>query len=339
MESKTKETYFLYTLLVAAFLLCIVIFRPFLPVIIIGGALAVVFYRPFVWLRSRLPGFLKRFAGALTVILFLIVLAIPLTFVGVKVVDDARALYGSVSSGGAASQYLNDVSATVHEVFPEISMADVKSKLGDAIGFLAGSLTIIFTSTLQTVFSFILIIFSLFYFLKDGERWVKYAVDISPLSRKRNEKLVQILASSINGVIAGYLFIAVIQGFLFGIGLWIFGVPSPALWGLIAGIASMIPTFGTALVSVPSVIYLLLTGNNAQAFGFATWALVLVGTVDNFLNPIIVGKEIKLPPFVVFFAVLGGIALLGAPGILIGPLAVSLLHALVQMSREGLVER
>ena len=129
------------------------------------------------------------------------------------------------------------------------------------------------------------------------------------------------------------------QGFYFGLGLWIFGVPNPALWGLLGGILSMIPTFGTALISIPSILYLIATGNIAQTFGFAIWAFVLVGTVDNFLSPIIVGKKVELPPFVVLFSFLGGVTLLGAPGILIGPLAVSFLHALVQMYREDFVSR
>jgi predicted PurR-regulated permease PerM len=136
---------------------------------------------------------------------------------------------------------------------------------------------------------------------------------------------------TINGVIRGYLLIALIQGILMGLGLVIFGVPNPALWGLVAGIAALVPTIGTGLVAIPIIIYLYTTGDTASAVGFLAWATVIVGLIDNLLNPIIVGRKINIHPLVILFSVLGGIALLGPAGILVGPLIVSLLYTLGNM--------
>ena len=139
---------------------------------------------------------------------------------------------------------------------------------------------------------------------------------------------------AINGVIKGYLLVAVIQGSLMGIGLAIFGVPSPALWGVIAAIGALTPTLGTSIVSIPAVIFLFVSGHTGEAIGLTVWSLALVGMIDNFLNPYIVGNKIKIPPFLILFSVLGGLSLLGPVGILIGPLAVSLLYTLISIYRS-----
>jgi predicted PurR-regulated permease PerM len=119
-----------------------------------------------------------------------------------------------------------------------------------------------------------------------------------------------------------------------GIGLAVAGVPSAALWGVVAGIGSLLPTVGTALVSIPSVIFLIATGHVPQAIGFGIWAFMIVGWVDNLLNPIVISSKIKIPQILVLFSVLGGLALMGPVGFLFGPLIVSLLYALITIYRD-----
>ncbi len=332
-RTKIKEEHFLYGLLGAAAVFCAFIFWPFLAVIVLAAAFAVVLRRPYLWIEKHLPGPAKGAAAAITVFIFVVVLAIPLAFLGIRIADEARTLYGFLLSGGAA-QMTTAAFVHIQEFLPGASLADAAGRFDVVAAFMANGLANVFTATLATVFDAVLIILALYYFLKDGDRWLGYAVEISPLSRGRNEKLIGVVARAVNGVFAGYILIAAIQGTLLGIGLWIFGVPNPALWGLLAAAASMIPTFGTALVSVPSVLYLLFADRMGSAIGLAVWAAVLVGTIDNFLTPIIVGKRIELPPLVVLFAVLGGASFLGVSGILIGPLAVSFLYALVRIYRE-----
>ena len=113
-----------------------------------------------------------------------------------------------------------------------------------------------------------------------------------------------------------------------GIGLTIFKVPNAAILGLLTAIASLVPTVGTALIAVPVTLFLLLTDRTGAGIGFAIWAAALVGSIDNFLNPYIVGKKIAIHPLLVLFSVLGGLVLMGPIGILIGPLSISFLYAL-----------
>jgi predicted PurR-regulated permease PerM len=175
---------------------------------------------------------------------------------------------------------------------------------------------------------------SIFYFLKDNAHWKKVIMILSPLADADDKKILDRLSNSVNGIIKGYLFIALLQGILMGVGLALFGVPNPALWGLVTMITAFIPTIGTALISVPAILFLFLTGQTIAAVGLLIWAVAIVGMIDNLLSPIIVGSRINLPPLLILFSVLGGISLLGPVGILMGPLTISLLYALISLYRH-----
>ena len=211
---------------------------------------------------------------------------------------------------------------------------DIDAKISSFISYVSSNVANVFSTVVSAFFSFLLMLFIIFYFLKDGERWKRAVVILSPLSDKDDEKIISRLTLAVNSVVKGSLFIALVQGTLMGFGLWIFGVPNPALWGVVAAIASLIPTFGTAAVSVPAIIFLFVTGNIPQAIGLLIWAVIAVGTIDNFLTPLIVGGRMQIPPLLILFSVLGGISLLGPVGILMGPLPVSLLYTLISIYRN-----
>lgn len=334
MTSHPHGKHFFYVLFAAVAILCFLIFKPFFVILILGVALAVVFHPVFVWLKNKITGNLGWLAALLTTLLFIIILCVPMYLIGVQVIKEAQTIYSSVSGQGSVSNYLDSLSRSLHGVFPQIETVDIKGLISQMVSFFSVSLASIFSSTLHTLFSFLLIIMSMFYFLKDGERWRKYIVHLSPLPDKSDNRILNMLDHSVNAIMKGYLLIALIQGTLMGIGLWIFGVPNAILWGVLAGIASVIPSVGTTIVAVPAVLYLLVTGGAGPAIGFGIWALTLVGSVDNLLNPVVMGKRISLPPIVVLFGVLGGIAMFGAAGIIVGPLTVSLLYTLILIYRE-----
>ena len=106
------------------------------------------------------------------------------------------------------------------------------------------------------------------------------------------------------------------------------------LWAVLAGIASMVPQIGTAVVSLPAIIFLYFTGMPLNAVGLLIWSIALVGTIDNLLQPVVVGKNIDLPPIAVLFSVLGGVALFGVAGLIVGPLSLSLFLTLMSIYRE-----
>jgi predicted PurR-regulated permease PerM len=222
----------------------------------------------------------------------------------------------------------------INEILPAGLSFDINEKISSFVSFLTNNIATIFSTTVSALFSFVLLLLTIFYFLKDGESWKETLLRLSPLSSSADEKILHKLSQTINGVLKGYILIAFIQGTLMGIGLTLFHVPNPAIWATVAGIAAIIPPLGTAVVSVPAVIFLFVTGHTGLAVGLLIWAILIVGTGDNLLNPYIVGHRIDVPPFLILFSVLGGISLLGPVGILIGPLTVSLLYTLTEIYQQ-----
>ncbi len=330
MQPKVMEKYFFFGLLLATLVFTFFIFRPFWIVLVLGVSFSIVLYPIYAWLhKNKLPNWL---AALITLFFFIIVLCIPLFGVGSIVFNQSQNLYHAiVNNHGNAGPLINSIGNKINQVLPRGVSFDVNEKVSTFISFLTDNVANIFSATITVLFSFILLLLSIFYFLKDGDKWRETLLKLSPLSGTADQKILSRLSQTINGVIKGYLLVAFIQGTLMGIGLTIFHVPNPAIWAVIAGIASIIPPLGTAVVSVPAVIFLFATGHTAESIGLLIWATLIVGAGDNVLNPYIVGHKIDIPPFLILFSVLGGISLLGPVGILIGPLTVSLLYTLTEI--------
>jgi len=332
MQTKIIERYFFFGLLLLTLFLAFLIFKPFLPIIIISAAFAVVLSPVHRWLNNR--GIPNALSALISVFFFLLIICGPLFGLGVLVFNQTHDLYYSMIQNGGTGPVLQKIEAGVNGFLPGGISLDLNEKVSEFIVFMTRNIASIFTSTLSTLFSFFLTVISLFFFLKDGANWKKELVLISPLADKDDQKILDRLSQSINGIIKGYLLIAIIQGTLMGVGLAVAGVPSAALWGVVAGIGSLLPTVGTALVSIPAVVFLVATGHVPQAIGMGIWAFLIVGWVDNLLNPLVISSKIKIPQILVLFSVLGGLALMGPIGFLFGPLIISLLYALITIYRD-----
>lgn len=333
MQSKTIEKYFFFGLLFITFVFTFFIFQPFWVVLVLGASFSIVLYPIYLWLnKKRLPGWLS---ATITIFLFTIVLCGPILGIGVIVFNQSQDAYLSVlNNAGNTGPFLNSIENTINRFLPSGVTFDINEKVSSFISYISNNIANVFSTVVSAFFSFLLMLFIIFYFLKDGERWKKAVVILSPLSDKDDNRIISRLTLAVNSVVKGSLFIALIQGILMGFGLWFFNVPNPALWGVVAAICSLIPTFGTAFVSIPSIIFLFVTGNIPSAIGLLIWAVIVVGTVDNFLTPLVVGGKTNIPPLLVLFSVLGGISLLGPVGILMGPLTISLLYTLISIYRN-----
>lgn len=332
MQSKLIERYFFFGLLIGTLVFTFIIFQPFWIVLVLGACFTVVLYPVYDWFKNRkLPSWL---ASLLTVILFVIALCGPLLGIGKVVFTQAQNTYISVVKDGNTGTFLVNMENAINKFLPEGMHFNAEEKASQFISSIGSNIATIFSSTFSAFFSFLLILLVMFYLFKDGAHFRKALIVLSPLSDEDDEKIIKRLVRAINGVIKGYLFIALIQGILMGIGLWIFGVPNPALWGMIAAVCSMLPTIGTSLVSIPAILYLLAGGDTANAIGLLAWSLALVGTIDNLLSPFIVSNKTNVPSFLILFSVLGGISFLGPVGILVGPLTVSFLYTLISIYRN-----
>lgn len=332
MQTKNTEKYFFFSLLFLTFIFAFLIFRPFLITLILGASFAIVLRPVHRWLQKH--KFSNWLSSLITVFVFLILICGPLFTIGITVFNQSQNLYEDIINGNKITPFLNNLNYSINNFLPNEISFDLNQKISELATLITKNVGQIFSSTLSAVFSFFLMILAIFYFLKNGSEWKKSIISLSPMSDENVQSIISKLKDTINGVIRGNLFIALLQGILMGIGLMIFGVPNPALWGIVASLASMIPSIGTAFISVPAIIFLYATGNVIGAVGLLIWAVLLVGLIDNLLSPFIISKKTKMPEFVILFAVLGGITLLGPVGILVGPLTVSLLYTLVSIYRK-----
>ena len=326
-EQSTRKYFFLALFSVGA-ALTVLILWPFAKVIILSLALSAVLFPLYRFLFKHLK--VSWVASLLTVAVFIIVLCIPLFTIGTVVFKQSQALYGWVADHGGLDNITTVFNRSVTNLFPEGAI-NLKEGIATVASKFTAGIGATFTATLTTLFSFLLVILTMFYFLKDGIHWKDVLLRFSPLSDESGNKILTKLNTAVNGIVKGYLLIALAQGILMGLGMFIFGVPNAALWGVLAGIASLVPTIGTALVAIPAILFLIITGHTGAAIGFGVWSAALVGSIDNVLNPYLVGKKIDIHPLLVLFSILGGIALVGPIGILIGPLTISFMYALASV--------
>jgi predicted PurR-regulated permease PerM len=194
------------------------------------------------------------------------------------------------------------------------------------------------TNTAGLILKFFVALIALYYFIKDGRQFLDELIKLSPLEDSEDVAIVHRLDKVTHSLIRGTLVIAALQGLFVGLGFTLFGVPNPVLWGAIAAIGALIPMVGTGMVTAPAIIYLFLTGNVAAGIGLLAWSMLLVGLVDNIIGPKLIGNGARIHPLLVLLAVLGGIALFGISGFLLGPLLLGFLMALSEIYKVKVQE-
>jgi len=157
---------------------------------------------------------------------------------------------------------------------------------------------------------------------------------ILPLSSEQVEILFGGIENTIIGTVYGGLVIAAVQGAMVGLALWVFGVPSPVLWGVLAAITSLIPVVGSAIIWVPAALYLVISGHWAQGLILTLWSTAVAGAIDNILRPYLISGRVQMHTLLIFFAVFGGVNLFGVLGLVIGPLILAITITLLTMLRD-----
>lgn len=339
MNAKTLQPYFLISLIAVSSALTFFIFRPFIVVLVLAIVFAVVLqplYRSVLRRMNAFPGL----ASLITMLISVVCILIPLTFITIQITGEAQNLYTSITDGESET-YLNTVIKSASDImmqyFPSIAPSgaelsdSVDQYVKDGLAWLVQNLGGAFGGVARLLLSLFIFLIALYYFLRDGEKLKRTIIDASPLADTDDNAVITRLEQAINSVIRGSLTIALIQGVLTGIGFAFFGVPNFILWGVVAALAALIPGIGTSLVLAPGIAYLFIIGAMTPAIGLLVWSVVAVGLIDNLLGPKLVGKGMQIHPLIVLLSVFGGLAFFGPAGIFLGPLCASLLFALVSI--------
>jgi predicted PurR-regulated permease PerM len=334
MNNKS-ELYFLLALLIGVLVLTFFIFKPFLYALL----LAIVFATVFNPLHKRMLALTRQkisIAAILSTFVILVLVIVPLTLLATQIFKEATELYSYLAGEEGSVVLANGIENALGTLGRYLPIPDdVSLEIGQytrqGLNWLLPHLGSFVSNTAKVAMSVFIFLISLYYMFKDGPKLRKTALALSPLEDSYDETIFGKLKQAINAVVKGNLTIALIQGALSALGFIIFGIPSALLWGCVAAIAAVIPGFGTAIVIVPAVLFLFFSGEPLPALGLLIWGIVAVGLVDNFLGPKLVERGMRIHPLLILLSILGGLALFGPLGFILGPLVLSLLFALVEI--------
>jgi predicted PurR-regulated permease PerM len=311
------------------FYLCYLLALPFLPAIAWGVALAVVVHPVHAWLEARIRS--KNIAAALAVIIVAIAIVGPAIFV----------IQALVSEAGAGLAIVRDNLDKLVEKFPRteplvsslrdgeipVEVRETATKIASQVpSYLGGSIAI--------AAQMLITLFMLFYFFRDQRALLRALWKLLPLSRTEADATLRRIEDTIFATLYGSVSVAIVQGTLGGFMFWMLGLPTPMLWGAVMAVMATIPMLGTFCIWMPAAIFLALEGEWVRAVILVAWGALAIGLIDNMLYPLLVGKRLRLHPLLVFIAVVGGLALFGAAGVVLGPVILSVTEALIDVWRR-----
>ncbi len=270
----------------------------------------------------------ERVSSALTLLVFVLIIILPLFgFLGLvanQALNVTQNVTPWVQENIANKEQLNQSMHRLpgfHYVAPY--SAQILNKLGEMVSgignFILHSATALTAGTFIFFLNFTIMVYAMYFFFVDGPTVLEKILYYMPLKHKDEKKLLDGFRSMARATIKGLVVIGIVQGALEGIALWIAGVPSALFWATLMAVLSVIPNIGSALVWLPACIYLFIKGQTTAAVIVFLWCSIAVGSVDNFLRPILVGKDTQVHELIILISTLGGLSLMGLSGFILGP--------------------
>ncbi|UVS63405.1 MULTISPECIES: AI-2E family transporter [Nitrosomonas] len=314
--------------------------KPFFAPILWACIIAILFHPVQLWLKKKL-GEQPNLIALITLIACIFLVVIPFLLLLTSFFQQGSALYQRIASGEIQlAQYFDQIRRAfpVMQQFLERMDIDIASLQKNAtevmvgIGsFLTQNAVALGIGTFNFFTKLALMLYIAFFLLRDGRQLIEKLIYVIPMGDERERLLFQNIAGVARATVKGNLLVAMLQGTLGGLIFWILGIPSPLLWGVIMAIFSMIPVIGAGLVWVPAAIYLYTITQWFEATVLIAYGVFIIGLADNVLRPILVGRDTKLPDWMVLLSTLGGLTLIGVNGFVVGPLIAVLFVAFWQI--------
>lgn len=333
LEDKT----FTWLLVVVSAAFCWVLL-PFFGAVFWAAVLAIIFAPLHGQLLRRMPRHRNLAAGASLLLISLLVL-LPLAVIAAMLVQEASVVYQHMQSGEiSVSRYLQKI----YEALPAwlsgllnrfgmgtsgLLQERLSAGLTQGSQFFAGQALSLGQDTFNLLVSFFIMLYLLFFFLRDGQGLVRRMRDAVPLQVDVKRSLATKFATVIRATVKGNIAVAMVQGALGGFIFWALDLHAPVLWGVLMAFLSLLPAIGAAVVWFPVAVYLLIGGQTVDGMVLMAFGVLVIGLVDNVLRPILVGKDTKMPDYVVLLSTLGGLAIFGPNGFVIGPVIAAMFMA------------
>jgi predicted PurR-regulated permease PerM len=327
-----QTTLFLFTL--GVLIVCALILFPFFPALVGAVVLAVITQRPYAWLAIKIKQ--PSACAALALVLVILSVIVPGFFLaqdlGRQAFDAVNALRED-SSQQKIADFLGRHPALADQVQAYTDSFDISNAARAIAAYLGRNMAGFLGNSARIITQLVLMLVLLFFLFRDRALALRFLRSLLPLREEETTQLLARLDDTIYATALGRLVIAVIQGLLAGLAYWLLGVPGVILWGFTTALLAMIPGFGAVLVWAPIALFLGFTGHWGKAAGLALWGGVVVSTIDNILYPILIGSRLRAHTATILIAILGGIALFGIPGIILGPVTFSVAATLLDFWR------
>lgn len=338
MKSDKSSTIPFFILLGVVTALFLFILKPFFYPVFWAAVIASIFMP----LYARIDALLHRPTASASVMIILIVLIIilPATLMGSLLLAQSMQMYNSLSTDGSHIQkniqHLMDV-VTHH---PYLSALPLNKgywieKFAEIARSIANYIFIHLTALTQNTFVFLVkfavMLYTLFFFFRDGDTFLGMAMRIVPLGNDRGKLLYERFAVTARSTLKTTLIIGGLQGTLGGLLFFIAGIEGSLIWGVMMVISAIIPAVGCSIIWAPAGIMMLITGYIWEGVLILSFGALVISTIDNLLRPILIGKDVKMHPLLIFLSTLGGIVLFGLSGFVIGPIISSLLLVIWEM--------
>lgn len=313
----------------------LMILLPFFGAVMWAVALAILF-NPLYKRLCRSMGSYKSWAALVTLLLCLVVVILPLAMIGLSLVEEIGTVAAKIRSGqlNFAAYFEQIVQALPRWAVSAMNrfglgniagwQARIESVAAQGSQLIATRALSIGQNTFEFVVSFGVMLYLLFFLLRDGASLSKTVREALPLARPQTHYLLNKFTTVTRATIKGNVAVAVVQGGLGGLAFWFLGVQGALLWGVLMAFLSLLPAIGAALIWLPVALYLLAIGALWKGLGLIAFCVLVIGLIDNMLRPILVGKETQMPDYIVLMSTIGGIGVFGINGFVIGPVIAAL---------------
>jgi predicted PurR-regulated permease PerM len=336
-QTPLQQKFFLL-LLVLISIAFVAVLLPFYGAVFWGAILALLFAPLNRFFLRHLPG-RRNISALISLSLILLLVILPVVVIAMALIDQAAGVYERIQSGDLNfGRNLSDIIQLlpdwVRQQLEQLGLLDLGAiqerltRSASQIGqYVARQGINIGQTTLHIVVSFGIMLYLLFFLLRDGA-WLARAISHAiPLGREQKRALLSKFATVIRATVKGNIAVAATQGFLGGVIFWILGIQGALLWGTLMAFLSLLPAVGAGLLWLPVALYFLATGNVWQGVILIAFGIFVIGLVDNILRPLLVGKDTKMPDYVVLISTVGGLSLVGVNGFVIGPLIAAMFIA------------
>jgi predicted PurR-regulated permease PerM len=331
----TASTIILIAGVTAGLALCYIIAAPFVPAIVWSVTLALLFIPLQIYLESLVRS--ASLAACLSVGLAALVVVVPAVIISGLLLNEAMrgaAHMAAIVNPAIWTQMAEDNDTLVllgNQLGGWLDLTGLLDNMSASLSSWSGSFI---QGSIKGLITMLVTFFFLFYFLRDREKIKTGLQDMLPFTAAEYLLLSRRVSDTVFASVYGTMVVAAIQGTLGGLMFWWLGLPSPFFWGLIMGLLAIVPFLGAFVVWVPTAIILAIGGDLVSAAILVVWGTVVIGLIDNILYPVLVGRRLRLHSAVSFVAILGGLALFGPSGIVLGPVIFAVSQSLLEIARN-----